>query len=62
MTIKAQGHSTFLVFFSHGQLYVAFSRIEQLSSIKILLHRNTSTTKNYTGSYTDNIVFHEVFI
>ncbi|KAI8646410.1 hypothetical protein BD408DRAFT_410177, partial [Parasitella parasitica] len=54
-------HSTFLVFFSHDQLYVAFSRIKQLSSIKILLPRNTSTTKNYAGSYTDNIVFHEVF-
>ncbi|KAI8637699.1 hypothetical protein BD408DRAFT_424051 [Parasitella parasitica] len=41
MAIKAQ-HSTFL-------LYVAFSLIKQLSSIKILLHINTSTTKNYTA-------------
>ncbi|KAI9476363.1 MAG: hypothetical protein EXX96DRAFT_540892 [Benjaminiella poitrasii] len=30
--------------FSYGQLYVAFSRIKQSSSIKIVLDRNTSTT------------------
>lgn len=47
--------------FSHGQLHVAFLRIKQPSSIKILLDRKTSTIKNYIGSYTDNIVFDEVF-
>ena len=69
MTInKAQGQTLdsvglFLTtpVFSHGQLYVAFSRIKQPSSIKILLDRQISTIKNHDGLYTENIVFNEVF-
>ena len=69
MTInKAQGQTLdsvglFLTtpVFSHGQLYVAFSRIKQPSSIKILLDRQISAIKNHDGLYTENIVFNEVF-
>ena len=69
MTInKAQGQTLDSVglfhttpVFSHGQLYIAFSRIKQPSSIKILLNRQTSNIKNYSALYTENVVINEVF-
>jgi len=42
--------------FSHGQLYVAFSRVRSLTSIKIQLIKDKNSEKNRTR----NIVFKEV--
>lgn len=60
---KAQGQSVTHVgldlrvpVFTHGQLYVAFSRVTSHSRIKVLLSPDTST------SATKNIVFKQVLI
>ncbi|KAH1254932.1 ATP-dependent DNA helicase PIF1 [Glycine max] len=65
MTInKSQGQSLALVglylptpVFSHGQLYVALSRVQSKKGLHILIHDNQGTPKNTTI----NIVYKEVF-
>jgi ATP-dependent DNA helicase PIF1 len=65
MTInKSQGQSLNYVglylpepVFSHGQLYVAASRVTTPSGLKILIE---GEDKRYTR-FTKNIVYHEVF-
>ena len=63
---KAQGQTLSKVgiylgrnFFSHGQLYVAMSRVSSSTNIKILA-RN-ATFPNKSGHFIDNIVYPEVF-
>lgn len=45
--------------FTHGQLYVALSRVRSFSSISILTEKNSTTDDEY---YTDNVVYKEVLI
>jgi ATP-dependent DNA helicase PIF1 len=65
MTInKSQGQSLDSVglylpkaVFSHGQLYVALSRVKSKKSLKILIHDSDNNPTNTTT----NVVFKEVF-
>lgn len=65
MTInKSQGQSLASVslylpkpVFSHGQLYVAVSRVQSKTGLKILIHDN----ENKEQTQTTNVVFKEVF-
>jgi ATP-dependent DNA helicase PIF1 len=65
MTInKSQGQSLDYVglylprdVFSHGQVYVAVSRVKSKKGIKILIHDDTNGTKTSTT----NVVYKEVF-
>ncbi|XP_028791065.1 ATP-dependent DNA helicase PIF1-like [Neltuma alba] len=65
MTInKSQGQSLRYVglylpklVFSHGQLYVALSRVRSMGGLKILVHNDVSSASNFTT----NVVFREVF-
>jgi len=65
MTInKSQGQSLASVglylpspVFSHGQLYVAVSRVQSKSGLKILIHDKEKRPLNFTT----NVVFKEVF-
>ena len=45
--------------FSHGQLYVAFTRVSSELTVKILLSDNSKISYN-NESYTQNILFHEI--
>jgi len=65
MTInKSQGQSLGsvglylpILVFSHGQLYVAVSRVQSKSGLKILIHNRDKRPL----AYTTNVVFKEVF-
>jgi ATP-dependent DNA helicase PIF1 len=65
MTInKSQGQSLDSVglylpkpVFSHGQLYVALSRVKTKNGLKILIHDN----ENKPSDTTTNVVYKEVF-
>jgi hypothetical protein len=49
--------------FSHGQLYVAFSRTRGFENIKVLIvqqNNEQGRIQNLNGIYTKNIVYHEV--
>ena len=70
MTInKAQGQTLDRVglylpkpVFSHGQLYVALSRVRHKNSIKILIGKSNSIPAQYAKNHTRNVVYKEVFI
>ena len=62
---KAQGQTLNKVglylekdFFSHGQLYVAMSRVGNPNNLSIL--SRSGQFINVAGTYTDNVVFHEI--
>ena len=62
---KAQGQTLDTVgiylgkdFFSHGQLYVAMSRVGDPAKLKILTRNGRFA--EHDGTYTDNVVYHEV--
>jgi len=45
--------------FSHGQLYVALSRVQSKKNIKILV--KNGEVEDEIGTFTKNIVYKEVF-
>ena len=55
-TLKKVGISLRSIFFSHGQFYVACSRVESSKNLKIWI----KNSKDNVYAYTDNVVYSEV--
>lgn len=47
--------------FSHGQLFVALSRVKRPNDIKVLIPPETSTIEGEEGTYTSNVVYSKIF-
>lgn len=58
---KAGIHLTKPVF-THGQLYVAFSRAKSPDGVKLFIEKSTDQDNGTNSSYTKNIVYKEVLI